>query len=1098
MNENRNKAELSALPWWTWILPFFIANLGTWLSVWFKTDPGASLWYLPTALGIVMAYWWGPRVLFGIYLNAVVCAPLWDLPWQWSFLYALPETIEVGLSWLFFIKIVGGKYWLPDLKNVGGFLLFGSVTPTVIANAYLVMQLYLLGDIPQNAIWDNWQVVLSADLATQFVLAVPLLVLFTKPMQAKGWTQTKDNLSQVSLLPDNRNSLRDIVLIIVILGIALIAILVFPIHDLWILYGFLMIFIAIRYGVNMAIIGTSWIGILTFLVPVILTGKLGLATATYGDFVSTNFDILFLCGVTLLTGRTISDLFMEITERKRAEEQVSLLQTITLEVAAARDLSSALQVVLRRVCEKTGWVYGQAWVPRRDKSVLDCDAAWFLDTSLEKFRVISMGLTFPPGRGLPGRVLLSKQPVWLEDATLDPNFPRAESAVESGLKAALAVPILADGEIVAVIEFFLHEQRTEDERLVKVIAAVAAQLGLVLERKRVEGLLEERQHLLQKILDTEPGTVYIYDLEERRNVYINRYWLLAFGYTEEETQAMGDQLLIRIFHPDDLARISMHHANWQQADGGDIREIEYRVRSKDGEWCWLHSHETAFARDESGRVKQILGISYEITERKLAQEALRRSEQQLGLIYDTVSDIIFLLSIEPDEHYRFVSVNQAFLQTTGLKSAQVIGSYADEIIPSESQQLVFGNYKRAIQERIPVTWEEVSEYPAGQKTAIVTVNAVYNEEAICTHLVGAVHDITERKQMEKVVVEERDFSDAILNSLPGVFYFYDHAGKFMRWNKNFEIVSGYSAIEIAQMHPLDFFKGKEKEYLAERIQQVFERGESDAEAPFTAKNGESLPYYFTGKRIEMEGQPYLIGMGIDITRRKQAEEELAKRAEQMRALASYVESVREDERTRIAREIHDEFGQFLTALKMDLAWVSRRLPANDEKRERLNQASVLVDENVIRVQRIATELRPGLLDDLGLVTALDWPANEFSKHTGLLCELNLPEQDLKLDPALNTTLFRIFQETLTNVVRHAQASRVNVSLQKQEPTLILSIQDNGRGITEAELNDPNSLGLLGLRERVAQWEGELSIRGEAGRGTTVTVQIPLSKNGDSL
>src|SRR6185436_3916405 len=143
----------------------------------------------------------------------------------------------------------------------------------------------------------------------------------------------------------------------------------------------------------------------------------------------------------------------------------------------------------------------------------------------------------------------------------------------------------------------------------------------------------------------------------------------------------------------------------------------------------------------------------------------------------------------------------------------------------------------------------------------------------------------------------------------GVFYFYDHTGKFLRWNRNFEVVSGYSAREIAQMHPLDFFEGEEKEYIAGRIGLVFDLGESDAEANFTAKNGELFPYYFTGKRIEMEDQPYLIGMGIDIARRKQAEEELTKHAAQMRALAGHLETVREDERTRIAREIHDEFGQ---------------------------------------------------------------------------------------------------------------------------------------------------------------------------------------------
>ncbi|HXQ38164.1 MAG TPA: PAS domain S-box protein, partial [Anaerolineales bacterium] len=434
------------------------------------------------------------------------------------------------------------------------------------------------------------------------------------------------------------------------------------------------------------------------------------------------------------------------------------------------------------------------------------------------------------------------------------------------------------------------------------------------------------------------------------------------------------------------------------AGEGDIREIEYRVRTKTGEWRWLHSHEAAFTHDGSEKVKQILGISYEVTPRRAAQEALRQREQQLGLIYDSVSDIIFLLAVEPVDRYRFISINKAFLQATGLRSDQVIGKFANEIIPPESQHLVFSNYKKAIQERVPVRWEEVSEYPTGTKTAIVTVNAVYDEADICTHLVGAVHDITERKQsekalreseekfskifhtspvalsirsvsdgrylevnesflkrlgyqreevigrtaleigawadpnerekmlrslseqgslrnfegrfrtrsgeigtallfrdiieiagekyfigttlditerkqMEKVVLKERDFSDAMLNSLPGVFYFYDQTGKFLRWNRNLEIVSGYSGEEIAQMHPLDFFVGAEKEYIAQRIELVFKNGESDAEANFVSKNGKRIPYYFTGRHIDVDGLPYLIGMGIDITQRKQAEEE---------------------------------------------------------------------------------------------------------------------------------------------------------------------------------------------------------------------------------
>jgi PAS domain S-box-containing protein len=313
------------LPWWTWVLPFFIANLGTWLSLWFKTGPGASLWYLPTAFGIVMAYWWGPRVMLGVYLNAVVCAPLWDLPWQWSFLYALPETIEVGLSWLLFVKMAQGKYWLPDLRNVGRFLLFGSLAPTCIANIYLVTQLYFLKDITANAIWDNWQVLFSADLATQFVFAVPVLLLLTRPMSARGWTQVNDTITRLPLFPSDKNTTLDKTFMGAAFGITIITVSLFSVHDMRILYGFLLIYIAIRYGVTLAVLSSSWIGMLVFLLPVFLKGNLSLST-TYEDVLANNFDTLFLCAVTLITGRAISDLFTEAALQKQVENNLMVAE----------------------------------------------------------------------------------------------------------------------------------------------------------------------------------------------------------------------------------------------------------------------------------------------------------------------------------------------------------------------------------------------------------------------------------------------------------------------------------------------------------------------------------------------------------------------------------------------------------------------------------------------------------------------------------------------------------------------------------------------------------------------------------------------------
>ncbi len=184
---------------------------------------------------------------------------------------------------------------------------------------------------------------------------------------------------------------------------------------------------------------------------------------------------------------------VDISERKRAEEEIHLLQTITLAISEAKDLHSALGVTLRKVCEATGWILGQAWIPRPDGTALECSTAWYSSAEdLEKFRTLSEGFTFPPGRGLPGRVWSSKQPAWIRDVTLDANFPRAPIAREVGLKAGIGIPVLADDQVVAVIEFFVFEPREEDERLLELVSAVATQLGSVIQRKQAQEALAEQ------------------------------------------------------------------------------------------------------------------------------------------------------------------------------------------------------------------------------------------------------------------------------------------------------------------------------------------------------------------------------------------------------------------------------------------------------------------------------------------------------------------------------------------------------------------------------------------------------------------------------
>jgi len=218
-------------------------------------------------------------------------------------------------------------------------------------------------------------------------------------------------------------------------------------------------------------------------------------------------------------------------------------------------------------------------------------------------------------------------------------------------------------------------------------------------------------------------------------------------------------------------------------------------------------------------------------------------------------------------------------------------------------------------------------------------------------------------------------------------------------------------------------------------------------------------------------------------------ERLKESEDKLRRLAAHLISVREEERAHIAREIHDELGQVLTGIKMEVGWLAKRLkePALLEKTESMSK---LIDSTVQTVRKIATGLRPEMLDDMGLVAAIGWQAKDFQKRTGIRCRVKLPPETTKLDIDVSTTAFRIFQEILTNVARHSRATRVDIDLGVTDSQVTLEVQDNGVGIADSDLNGRKSLGLLGMHERALLFGGEVNITGTPGHGTRVAVAIP--------
>jgi signal transduction histidine kinase len=226
--------------------------------------------------------------------------------------------------------------------------------------------------------------------------------------------------------------------------------------------------------------------------------------------------------------------------------------------------------------------------------------------------------------------------------------------------------------------------------------------------------------------------------------------------------------------------------------------------------------------------------------------------------------------------------------------------------------------------------------------------------------------------------------------------------------------------------------------------------------------------------------------------RRQAEMELKRSQELFRSLSAHLQDIREEERTRIARKIHDDLGQAMTALKIDLSWLNKRL-ANDQDgiREKLQSMVTLINETIETVHNVSEDLRPGILDDFGLAAAVEWQAEEFQRRTGVACTTSLAPDEFDLSKETATNLFRIVQEALTNIIRHANATKVEINLSEKDGLLVLEIQDDGQGISAAAISNPRSFGLIGIRERVHILGGEVDFSGIQDAGTRVIVKLPI-------
>jgi PAS domain S-box-containing protein len=433
--------------------------------------------------------------------------------------------------------------------------------------------------------------------------------------------------------------------------------------------------------------------------------------------------------------------------------------------------------------------------------------------------------------------------------------------------------------------------------------------------------------------------------------------------------------------------------------------------------------------------------------------------------------------------------------------AKIFGYTQDELMGTDAEAVIHPDDRERFLENVRIQMEGEKETLHYEAKGLKKTGEIIWIEVFChgtlgektKAIMGTILDITERKKAQVQLMYEKDLSASIIESIPGIFELYDKQFRFLRWNKQFELVSGYSPDEIRNLHVVnDLTFGGEREKRYNILKRIYETGRDEGEVTITVKDGRQIPLYFVGQLINYEGEPCYICSAIDITERKCIEEDLKNSYEQIRSLSEHLTNVREEERKHIAREIHDELGQELTVLKMDVGSLVKKLPlTEDSMRNRLASFSALIDNIVQSVRRIASELRPSLLDDLGLPAAIAWHLEDFEKRSGITAHFTEPKEEWILPDPVKINLFRIVQEATTNIGRHSKATEVQVNLERNDHSVALRVIDNGIGFNTETVCKGNTLGILGMRERASIIGGKLEIETAPGNGTGIFVLVPL-------
>ncbi|MFB3895166.1 MAG: PAS domain S-box protein [bacterium] len=777
---------------------------------------------------------------------------------------------------------------------------------------------------------------------------------------------------------------------------------------------------------------------------------------------------------------------LDITERKRAEKLTQTFTELSLELTKADTLNSLAKPVAKAVdtllnydaflfvqrlpdSEMFHIVYAEDIVGGKQQRI-NTD-----DVEQEMYR--------PLGKLLEGEpFILNRHP---QDNPQNWQRFGDESRPSSSL---LFAPICFGNQVCGILSAQSYTPQRYQQPDLALLKSIADTMAPALRRVQAENILQKSESSLKEAQRIGRIGSWQWDIITNKAQWSEETYRI-FGLRYGELIEHREKFL-KMIHPEDRHRVDQALAD--AVNGVKEYSVDYRIILSNGTIKVIHA-QAEVQRDNQGKAIFLHGTVQDITDRIRTEEELRISEQKFSKTFHSSPDAVALSELESG---LLLEVNEGFKDVFGYSREEAIGHTTIELgiyhRPTDRTKIIQTVRKQGNLHNYELKGHRKS---GSELVALLSIEQIEIGGKPC--IITIARDITERKRAEENIRLSYDRLNLATKAGHLGIWDWDILKNELHWDDRMYALYGLKPSQLkgnyktwlANVHPDDRKR-------CDKISRQALLGKQNYDIEFRVVWPDGslhvLKAYAQIIRDNAGNALRMTGVNFDITDRKQAEETLRVSREKLRNLAIHLESIREEERTRIAREIHDELGQTLTALKMDTSWLTKRFTKEQTLlSQKTKDMDVIIDRTIKTVKRITSELRPGLLDDLGLPAALDWQANEFTRHSGIPSKVTIIPAGITLNRETTTGLFRIFQETLTNIARHAHATRVTVSLVKKRTRIVLTIKDNGKGITQKQINSIQSLGLIGIRERVGYLEGTVEFKGIKGKGTTVIVQIPI-------